>query len=43
MNSELAQRFKSLRKAYGLSQRELAKRTGVTNSSISIIFIFSIV
>lgn len=30
-------RLKLLREAYGISQRELAKRAGVTNSSISMI------
>lgn len=30
-------RLKTLREAYGLSQRELAKRAGITNSNISMI------
>lgn len=33
----LGQRLKAIREANGLSQRELAKRAGVTNSSISMI------
>ena len=37
MTDDLAKRFQKLRQAYGLSQRELAKRAGVTNSSISMI------
>ena len=36
-NSHLGQRLRSLREAFGLSQRELAKRAGVTNSNISMI------
>lgn len=34
---DTAERLKLLREAFGLSQRELAKRAGVTNSSISMI------
>lgn len=34
---DTAERLKLLRDAFGLSQRELAKRAGVTNSSISMI------
>jgi len=37
MSDEIATRLQHLRKMYGLSQRELAKRAGVTNSSISMI------
>lgn len=36
-NSSLGHRLKVLREAFGLSQRELAKRSGVTNSNISMI------
>jgi transcriptional regulator with XRE-family HTH domain len=36
-NSSLGHRLKVLREAFGLSQRELAKRAGVTNSNISMI------
>lgn len=36
-NRDLGLRLKSLREAFGLSQRELAKRAGVTNSNISMI------
>lgn len=34
---EIGARLKAIREAYGLSQRELAKRTGVTNGMISLI------
>lgn len=34
---ELGQKLKLIRELFGLSQRELAKRAGVTNSSISMI------
>ncbi len=34
---EVGDRLKKIREIYGLSQRELAKRVGVTNSSISAI------
>jgi len=34
---ELGARLKTLREAHGLSQRELAKRAGITNSNISMI------
>jgi transcriptional regulator with XRE-family HTH domain len=34
---ELGYRLKVLREAFGLSQRELAKRAGITNSNISMI------
>ncbi len=37
MTDEIAVRLKKVRKIYGLSQRELAKRAGVTNSSVSMI------
>ena len=34
---DLGARLKTIRKRLGLSQRELAKRAGVTNSTISMI------
>lgn len=37
MSDEIATRLQHIRKMYGLSQRELAKRAGVTNSSVSMI------
>ena len=37
MSEEIAIRLQQVRQMYGLSQRELAKRAGVTNSSISMI------
>ena len=37
MSDEIAIRLQHVRKMYGLSQRELAKRAGVTNSSVSMI------
>jgi len=37
MTDEIALRLQQVRKIYGLSQRELAKRAGVTNSSVSMI------
>lgn len=37
MSDEIAVRLQKVRKVYGLSQRELAKRAGVTNSSVSMI------
>lgn len=37
VNQALGQKLKTLREAFGLSQRELAKRAGVTNSNISMI------
>ncbi len=37
MSDEIAIRLQQVRKIYGLSQRELAKRAGVTNSSVSMI------
>ena len=37
MTEQIGQRLRSVRKANGLSQRELAKRAGVTNSTISLI------
>jgi transcriptional regulator with XRE-family HTH domain len=37
MSDETAVRLQAVRKIYGLSQRELAKRAGVTNSSVSMI------
>lgn len=37
MSLEVATRLKYIRKKHGLSQRELAKRAGVTNGTISLI------
>ncbi|MBT8084880.1 MAG: cupin domain-containing protein [Woeseia sp.] len=37
MTEELGKRLAAVRKSKGLSQRELAKRAGVTNSTISLI------
>jgi len=37
MANELANRLKAVRQMHGLSQRELAKRAGVTNGMISLI------
>lgn len=37
MTDDIAVRLQQVRKIYGLSQRELAKRAGVTNSSVSMI------
>jgi transcriptional regulator with XRE-family HTH domain len=37
VNMALGHRLRILREAFGLSQRELAKRAGVTNSNISMI------
>ncbi len=37
MTDEISVRLQQVRKIYGLSQRELAKRAGVTNSSVSMI------
>ena len=37
MAEDIAARLQCVRQMYGLSQRELAKRAGVTNSSISMI------
>jgi transcriptional regulator with XRE-family HTH domain len=37
MSDEIAVRLQQVRQMYGLSQRELAKRAGVTNSSVSMI------
>ncbi len=37
VSSEVATRLRYVRKRYGLSQRELAKRAGVTNGAISLI------
>jgi len=36
MPEKIGQRLKMVRKLYGLSQRELAKRAGVANSAISV-------
>jgi len=37
MDNEIGVRLKALRNMHGLSQREVAKRAGVTNSTISLI------
>ena len=37
MENSIGPRLKALRNMYGLSQREVAKRAGVTNSTISLI------
>lgn len=37
MSMEVSTRLRMVREKYGLSQRELAKRAGVTNSTISLI------
>ena len=37
MDNDIGMRLKALRGMYGLSQREVAKRAGVTNSTISLI------
>jgi len=37
MTSDIGERLKAVRKIYGLSQRKLATRAGVTNSTISLI------
>ena len=37
MNVEVGKRLRAVRTAFGLSQRELAKRAGVTNGMISLI------
>ncbi len=37
MTSDIGERLKNLRKAHNLSQRELSRRAGVTNSTISLI------
>ncbi len=37
MSTEVATRLRFIRKKHGLSQRELAKRAGVTNGTISLI------
>src|SRR3989339_1452097 len=37
MENDIGTRLKALRTMYGLSQREVAKRAGVTNSTISLI------
>ncbi|PHS79337.1 MAG: XRE family transcriptional regulator [Rhodospirillaceae bacterium] len=37
MDNNIGTRLKALRTMYGLSQREVAKRAGVTNSTISLI------
>ncbi len=34
---DIGERLKAVRRMYGLSQRELAKRAGVTNGTISLI------
>lgn len=37
MDNDIASRLKALRNMHGLSQREVAKRSGVTNSTVSLI------
>ncbi|PFW70800.1 XRE family transcriptional regulator, partial [Bacillus sp. AFS075960] len=37
MSTEVAERLRFVRNKHGLSQRELAKRAGVTNGTISLI------
>ena len=37
MNLDVGTHLKAVRQMYGLSQRELAKRAGVTNGLISLI------
>ena len=37
MSAEVGKQLKAVRMAYGLSQRELAKRAGVTNGMVSLI------
>jgi transcriptional regulator with XRE-family HTH domain len=37
MSEQVGQKLKALRTAFGLSQRELAKRAGVTNGMVSLI------
>jgi transcriptional regulator with XRE-family HTH domain len=37
MTSDIGERLQAVRKVYGLSQRKLATRAGVTNSTISLI------
>ena len=37
MSVEVAEQLKAVRTAFGLSQREVAKRAGVTNGMISLI------
>jgi transcriptional regulator with XRE-family HTH domain len=37
MSSDLGERLKAIREKQGLSQRELAKRTGVTHATVSLI------
>jgi len=37
MSQKVGDRLKAVRSMYGLSQRELARRAGVTNSTISTI------
>lgn len=37
MSDDIASRLQKVRQMYGFSQRELAKRAGVTNSSVSMI------
>jgi DNA-binding XRE family transcriptional regulator len=37
MNIDVGAHLKAVRKMHGLSQRELAKRAGVTNGTISLI------
>jgi transcriptional regulator with XRE-family HTH domain len=37
MESDIGSRLKAVRDNQGLSQRELAKRTGVSNATISLV------
>lgn len=37
MENDIGERLKALRNMHGLSQREVAKRSGVTNSTVSLI------
>ena len=37
MASDVGERLKAIREQQGLSQRELAKRTGVTHATVSLI------
>lgn len=36
-NAEIGRRLKALRRRFGLSQRELARRAGITNATVSMI------
>jgi transcriptional regulator with XRE-family HTH domain len=37
MNTQVGEQLKAVRTSFGLSQRELAKRAGVTNGMVSLI------